>query len=61
MKYGIKVPLFDDDYLWVTTGDSKFQLEPVLFEDKEKAEEYALTVWGKNAIVEIYVQEQDSN
>lgn len=57
MKYGIKVPLFENDYLWVTTGDSKFQLRPLLFDDKEKAEEHALTVWGENAIVEIYAKE----
>jgi len=60
IKYGIKVP-FEDGYLWVTIGDSKFQLAPLLFEDKEKAEEHALTVWGENAIVEIYGQDEDSN
>ncbi len=56
MKYGIKIQLNEnpDDWLWVTIGDSKFQLEPILFEEKEDAEEYALKVWGPNAIVEEY-------
>ncbi len=59
MKYGIKVPLFDSELLWVTQGDSKFQLRPVLFETREEAEEYALNVWGNTAIVEEYGQEKD--
>ena len=48
MIYGIKVPIALDnhgeytDWLWVTQGDSKFQLAPLLFEDKELAEEYAM-------------------
>lgn len=67
MKYGIKVPLALDhhgeynDWLWVTQGDSKFQLEPLLFEERELAEEYALKVWGHNAIVEEYGESKDSN
>ena len=66
MIYGIKVPIALDnhgqytDWLWVTQGDSKFQLAPLLFEDKELAEEYALKVWGPNAIVEEYVEETDT-
>jgi len=65
MKYGIKVPLALDhhgeynDWLWVTQGDGKFQLEPLLFEEKELAEEYALKVWGYSAIVEEYVQNKE--
>ena len=65
MKYGIKVPLALDhhgeynDWLWVTQGDSKFQLEPLLFEERELAEEYALKVWGHNAIVEEYGEEKN--
>ena len=48
MKYGIKVPIALDnhgeytDWLWITIGDSKFQLEPMLFEDRELAEEYSV-------------------
>ena len=67
MKYGIKVPLALDhhgeynDWLWVTQGDSKFQLEPLLFEERELAEEYALKVWGPNAIVEEYGESKDTD
>jgi len=67
MKYGIKVPLALDhhgeynDWLWVTQGDGKFQLEPLLFEEKELAEEYALKVWGHNAKVEIYGESKNTN
>jgi hypothetical protein len=55
-KFGVKVPLFTNEYLWVTQGDSKFHLEPLLFDSKEAAEEYALTVWGEDAIVAEYIK-----
>lgn len=67
MKYGIKVPIALDnhgeytDWLWITIGDSKFQLEPMLFEERVLAEEYALKVWGNNAIVEEYDENKNSN
>lgn len=63
MKYGVKIQLSenDQDWLWVTIGDSKFQLEPMLFEEREDAEEYALKVWGPNAIVEEYGESKNSN
>jgi hypothetical protein len=62
MKWGIKVPfILDHDYMWVTRGDSKFQIEPLLFENKKEAEEYALNTWGTIAIVAEYEQDQDSN
>ena len=55
MKYGIKIPfILDHDYMWVTEGDSKFQIRPLLFDEREFAEEYALKVWGPSAIVEVY-------
>ena len=66
MKYGIKVPIALDnhgeytDWLWMTIGDSKFQLQPMLFEDRKLAEEYALKVWGNNAIVEEYGETDNS-
>lgn len=61
MKYGVKIPfILDHDYMWVVHGDSKFQLEPILFEDKHEAEEYALNVWGKNAIVEVYGESKNT-
>jgi hypothetical protein len=56
MKYGIKVYFPDGEYLWVTMGDSKFQLRPVLFDTQEEAEQYALNVWGDSAIVDEYDQ-----
>jgi len=59
MKYGIKVPFLDDEYLWATQGDSKFHLKPILFENKKEAEDYALNVWGENAIVEEYDENKD--
>jgi len=62
MKYGIKIHINEnvDDYLWVTIGDSKFQLEPMLFEEREDAEEYALKVWGPSAKVEVYGESKDT-
>lgn len=61
MKYGIKIPfVFDSDYMWVTQGDSKFQLAPLLFDDKKEAEEYALKVWGPTAIVDVYGEDKDT-
>ena len=67
MKYGIKVPITLDhhgeyaDWLWVTRGDSKFQMEPVLFETKQEADKYALNTWGESAKVELYGESKDSN
>ena len=67
MKYGIKVPIALDnhgehtDWLWITQGDSKFHLAPMLFENKDEAEQYALKVWGENAIVELYGESKNSN
>jgi hypothetical protein len=62
MKYGIKIPfILDHDYMWVTQGDSKFHLKPILFETREEAEEYALHVWGETAIVEVYGETENSD
>jgi hypothetical protein len=58
-KFGIKVPLFDNDYLWITEGDSKFHLRPLLFDTKEKALEHALSVWGEDAIIVEYTGDSD--
>jgi len=62
MKYGIQIPINEkiDDYLWVTIGDSKFQMQPMLFEEREDAEEYALKVWGPSAKVEVYGESKDT-
>jgi hypothetical protein len=61
MKYGVKVYWPDGEFLWVTEGDSKFQITPKLFESRVEAEEYALSVWGDSAIVEEYGENKDSN
>ena len=53
-KYGVKVPWPDGEYLWVTQGDQKFHLTPLLFDSYQQASQYALTVWGVGAIVEAY-------
>lgn len=66
MKYGIKVPLALDhhgeynDWLWVTQGDSKFHLAPLLFDSKDEAEQYALNTWGENAKVEKYGESKET-
>lgn len=57
-RYGIKIPFPDNEYLWVTQGDSKFHLVPLLFETRAAAEEYALTTWGDHAIVAEYHESQ---
>lgn len=56
-KWGIKVPFLDGDFLWVTVGDSKFQLQPLLFETEEAAQKHASEVWGDSSKVEIYLGE----
>ena len=61
MKYGIKIPFPDGEYLWETIGDSKFHLEPLLFETLEEAEEYRLKVWGQHAKVEEYGESKTNN
>lgn len=61
MKYGVKVYWPDGEFLWVTQGDSKFHLAPLLFDTKEEAEQYALSVWGETAKVEEYGESKDTN
>lgn len=53
-RWGVKVPWPDGEYLWVTQGDGKFHLTPMLFDTLQEASQYALTVWGAGAIVEVY-------
>jgi hypothetical protein len=54
-RYGVKIYFPDGEFLWVTQGDSKFQLAPLLFDSRAEAERYALTVWGDGAIVAEYI------
>lgn len=59
-RYAIKVPFDDDDdMLYITEGDSKFHLRVKLFTSYDEAEQYAITVWGDQAVVEEYTQESD--
>jgi hypothetical protein len=54
-KYGIKVPLAVDDYIWVTEiaepGD--FDLKPVLYDTFAEAQR-AAEIWGPMAEVVVY-------
>jgi len=60
MKYGVKVYWPDGDFLWVTEGDSKFQITPKLFDTEQEALDYA-QIWGDNAKVELYGENKDTN
>jgi hypothetical protein len=55
-KYAVMIP-FDDEMLFVTQGDVKFQLSARLFDTEEKAEEHA-ALWGEGAVVVKYLEEQ---
>jgi hypothetical protein len=48
-KYAVMVP-FDGDMMYVTEGDSKFQLREKLFDTRQKAVDHA-SLWGENAVV----------
>lgn len=54
-KYGIKVPVAVDDYIWVTKDccGNGFDLQPMLY-DTEDAAERAAEIWGALARVEVY-------
>ena len=58
MKYGVKVYWPDGDFLWVTEGDSKFQMQPKLFDTEQEALDYA-QIWGENAVVELYGESKE--
>lgn len=52
-KYGIKIRLSDSDYIWVTENTRRcdFQMQPVLYNTIDEAQEAAKT-WGPVAKVE---------
>lgn len=56
MKYAIKVPWPDDDWLFVTR-EGPDGLEIVLYDSREQAEAQAL-IWGGKGVV---VEYQDDN
>jgi hypothetical protein len=51
-KYAVMVP-FDGDMLYVTEGDTKFQLRAKLFDTEQQAKEHA-ELWGEQAAVVVY-------
>jgi len=55
-KYGIKVPLAVDDYIWVTeiADPGDFDLQPVLYNTFAEADR-AAEIWGPMARVETFV------
>lgn len=60
-RYGIKVPLAVDDYIWVTKdSNNKLGLEPLLFNTYSEAEEHA-EIWGSMAKVVEYDQYEVDN
>ena len=51
------VPIDDDsDMLYVTEGDTKFQLRAKLFDTEQQAKEHA-ELWGEHAVVVEYTKE----
>jgi len=52
-KYGIKVPMAVDDYVWVCTVTAPHDPQPVLYETRAAALE-AAEIWGPLARVETY-------
>lgn len=57
MSYAVKVP-FDGEMLYVTEGDTKFQLRAKLFDTKEEAQQHA-DIWGEHAEVVEYTEESE--
>lgn len=54
-KYGIKIPIAVDDYIWVTelAEPGEFDLRPVLYDTVEEAQA-AAEIWGPLAKVLIH-------
>jgi hypothetical protein len=59
MKYAVMVPFGSNDYIYVTrlTGD-KFEVEPVLHDTHEAAQE-AAAIWGQNSKIVPYEENND--
>ena len=56
-KYAVMVPM-DGEMLYVTEGDTKFQLRAKLFNTQEEAQQHA-DLWGEHAAVVEYTEESD--
>ena len=58
-QYAVKIPFDNEgDMLYVTEGDSKFHLRPLLFSTEAEAKQHA-NRWGSGAIVVEYTEESD--
>ena len=57
IRYAVKVP-FDDEMMYITEGDTKFQLRVKLFNSKPEAEQHA-DLWGDQAVVVEYIEESE--
>ena len=60
-RYGIKVPMAVDDYVWVTQdSNNKLGLKPLLFKSHSEAVEHA-EIWGPLAKVVEYSKYEVDN
>lgn len=58
-KYAVMVPIDDDGYmLYVTEGDTKFQLRAKLFDTEQLAKQHA-ELWGERAVVVEYTERSE--
>lgn len=56
-KYAVMVPM-DGEMLYVTEGDTKFQLRAKLFDTEQQATEHA-ELWGEQAVVVEYTERSE--
>jgi len=56
-KYAVMVPM-DDEMMYVTEGDTKFQLRAKLFDTEQQAKEHA-ELWGEQAVVVEYTERSE--
>jgi hypothetical protein len=56
--YAVKIPFDKEgDMLYVTEGDSKFHLRPLLFDTEQQAKQHA-ELWGDKAVVVEYTGDE---
>ncbi len=53
-QWGIQIPMPDQEWLWVTQGDAKFHIRPLLFDSFQEANQYAVDTWGTGAVIKLY-------
>jgi hypothetical protein len=60
IKYAVMVPFGNDDYIYVTKPtENMYEVEPVLHETLESAQESA-SIWGNNAKIVEYKGESNA-